>query len=115
MSGSYFRPPFGRRKKNLKIAFELVYEGWHLISWHPEYDEKKELFTFGFLRRKDFKNYLTEIFFKSFTIWSRYRKFGLPSGMGYLNEAGAIIEMLELFDGAFEVLKEKEVKKNAGN
>jgi hypothetical protein len=106
-----FRQAAGRRKKNFRIAFELVYTGWHTETWHPEYDEKREEFSFGFLKRKEFKSYLTADFWEAFGIWRRYARYGLPSGRGWAEEPDALLELLDLFDDTRDSLDRQRIEK----
>jgi hypothetical protein len=40
-----------------------------------------------------------------------YRRFGLPSGRGWLEEPGAVLELLDLFDSAMDSLDRRKAEK----
>ncbi len=66
------------------------------------------------LRRSEFREYLDSDFFTAFRLWTRCDRYGLPHGAsGWLEEPGAVIELVELFDGERDRLNLKERKRNA--
>jgi len=78
--------------------------GWHVETWHPEFDDKKEVFSFGAIPRREIKTYLTDDFWKAFLLWRNYCRYGLPSGKGWAAEPAAIIDLFNLFDDAKDIL-----------
>ena len=112
--GSFVRLPYGKRKKKFRVAFELVYEGWHAESWHAEYDAKREEFSFGFLKRGEFRDYLTDDFWKAFAIWKRSLLRGLPSGKGWVFESAAVLDLLDLFDDTADFLERRRLELKRG-
>ncbi|MDR0878935.1 MAG: hypothetical protein LBN21_12875 [Treponema sp.] len=85
------------------------------MTWHPVYDDMREEFSFGFLKRKEFKKYLTPDFYTAFAIWRQCCRRGLPSGKGWADEPEAILELLDLFDDTRDMLDRlKAAQKTTG-
>jgi hypothetical protein len=75
----------------------------------------REEFSFGFLKRKEFKNYLTADFWNAFRIWRQCCRRGLPAGKGWIDEPEAILELLDLFDDTRDTLDRlKTAQKTVG-
>jgi hypothetical protein len=91
-----------------------VYTGWYAREWEAEYDEKKEEFSFGYLRRGEFRRYLTADFWAAFFIWRRCCRRGLPSGKGWAEEPEALLELLDLFDDTRDALDRLRAERKAG-
>jgi hypothetical protein len=87
-----------------------VYTGWHREKWHSDYDEKREEFSFGFLRRKEFAGYLTGEFRQALDIWRRYSRYGLPGGRGWGEEPAALLDLFDLFNDARDTLDSLNAK-----
>jgi hypothetical protein len=86
-----------------------VYTGWHVEAWHPDYDGKREQFSFGFLRRGEFKGYLTGDFWRALAVWRRYCRYGLPGGRGWTEEPAALLDLFDLFDDARDALDRRRI------
>jgi hypothetical protein len=41
-------------------------------------------------------------------LWAKIKAYGWPRGGGWAREPAALVELVELFDGELELLKEKE-------
>jgi hypothetical protein len=106
---------FGRAKKNLKIAFGLVWDGWHERELRSEYVNEKIVLREWVIKRGEVQNYLTPDFYAAYDLWAKIRRYGWPHGPDWINEPVALVEMVELFDTELELLKERDRKQNAGN
>jgi hypothetical protein len=64
----------------------------------------QEPFSFGFLKRREFKTYLTPDFWNALYIWRQYCRRGLPSGKGWAEEPESLLDLLDVFDDARDTL-----------
>jgi len=51
----------------------------------------------------------------AYNLWTKIKRYGWPHGPDWINEPAGLVELVELFDGELELLKEKDGKKDAGN
>ncbi|MDR1903078.1 MAG: hypothetical protein LBQ88_12465 [Treponema sp.] len=49
-------------------------------------------------------------FISAYKEWSRYRRFGLPHGQGYMREKNLYVRVIELFEQEFNDFQYKGVK-----
>lgn len=106
MRRSVIRYRNGRTKKNLKIAFTLVYAGWHEKTWPPAYDEAPLIIAGTKLKRKDIKTYLTAQFYDALRFWRRVKTYGFP--YPWTEAAAADLYVVELFDGILVELQAED-------
>jgi hypothetical protein len=66
------------------------------------------------IKRGEVCDYLTPEFFDAYSLWAKIRRYGWPHGQGWIDEPACLVELVELFDGELELLKEKDGERNAG-
>jgi hypothetical protein len=74
----------------------------------------KEKIGGALIARADFKNYLTDDFYRALRLYSDIKQYGLPQGRGWANEPASVMELVKLFDAEIAELKAKE-KENDGD
>ena len=103
----------GGAKKNLRIGFCLVWDGWHERELKPCYANEKIILRENVVKRGEVNNYLTPDFFAAYNLWGKIKRYGWPHGPAWIHEPAALVELVELFDRELELLKEKD--RNASN
>ena len=106
------RHSFGGSKKNLKIGFGLLWDGWHERELKPCYANEKLIGRDWVIKRGEVFDYLSPDFFTAYSLWSRIKQYGWPHGPDWIREPAALVELVELFDIELELLKERD--RNAG-
>jgi len=102
------RQTFRYAKKNLKIGFNLLWEGWHKREIKSCYANEKLLLREHVIKRGEVNDYLTPEFYSAYSLWSRVNRYGWPNGFGWIHEPASLVELVELFDTELEYLKEKK-------
>ncbi|MCL2181027.1 MAG: hypothetical protein FWB83_07855, partial [Treponema sp.] len=98
-------------KKNLRIGFGLVWDGWHERELNPYYDNEKLILREWVIKRGEVHGYLSPEFYTAYKLWSRIKRYGWPHGQGWIREPAGLVELVELFDTELELLKEKNAGK----
>jgi len=66
------------------------------------------------IKQGEVKKYLTLEFYAAYNLWAKIKRWGWPHGSAWVEEPAAVVELVELFDAEFDLLKERDREKNAG-
>jgi len=47
----------------------------------------------------------------AYNLWVKIKRYGWPHGPDWINEPAGLVELVELFDGELELLKERDEEK----
>ncbi|WP_162510603.1 hypothetical protein [Treponema endosymbiont of Eucomonympha sp.] len=98
------------KKKEFRIAFGIWQAGFASLDWDAQYDEANEKICGKWLKRREFRKYLTDEFWLALSLWADTKRYGFPSGRGWASEPAALIDLIKLFDSERDALEAEDKK-----
>jgi hypothetical protein len=91
---------------------QLIYYGWASAEWNKYLDNTVVILRDCTVKRCDIKTkYLDSEFLSCYRIYKNFKRFGLPHGLGWINESAQTIELLNFIQDEVDACEYEEIKK----